>query len=88
MADSHIDIDMVQRSPIFSRLVEGNAPVVNHQINGHSYDKDNYLVDGIYLDWSTLVKTIHAHEEEKNKRAAKQQEACSWKDVEQAFYVS
>jgi hypothetical protein len=31
-----------------------------------------YLDDGIYHDWSTLVKTIYDHAEEKNKRFIKQ----------------
>jgi hypothetical protein len=35
MADPHNDINMLQQSPIFSRLVKGNAPMVTYEINGH-----------------------------------------------------
>jgi hypothetical protein len=31
------DIKMLQRSAVFSRLAEGNAPSVHNCINGHSY---------------------------------------------------
>jgi hypothetical protein len=33
MAASHNDINMLQRSSVFSILVKGNAPVVNSEVN-------------------------------------------------------
>jgi hypothetical protein len=40
MADSHNDINMVQRfSPVLSRLVEGKAPMMSYEINGNAYKK-------------------------------------------------
>jgi hypothetical protein len=83
---SHNDINMLQRSPVFARLVEGNAPVFNYEINDHLYNKCYYLADGIYPDWSTFVKTICEPTEEKNRRFAKRHEACGT-DVERAFSV-
>jgi hypothetical protein len=38
MAGSHDDINMLQRSQVFSRLAEDNAPVVHYEINCHGYN--------------------------------------------------
>ena len=45
-----------------------------------------YLADGIYLKWSTFVKTIPSPQGHKNKLFAKAQEAYR-KNVERAFGV-
>ncbi|KAI4994273.1 hypothetical protein ZWY2020_029321 [Hordeum vulgare] len=70
------DINVLQRSPVFTKLAEGHTPPVNYSINGH----------GIYPRWATFVKSIPAPTSRKHKTFAKKQEGAR-KDVERAFGV-
>jgi hypothetical protein len=62
MSGSHNGINMLQRPPVFA---EGNAPLINYMINDHTYTKGYCLSNGIYPEWSTTVKTIRDHLENK-----------------------
>jgi hypothetical protein len=84
MAGSYNDINVLQRSPVFSRLAEGDALLVHNEINGHPYSKCYYLADCIYPEWYTFMKTICEPTEKKNIRFAKRHEACR-KDMEHVF---
>jgi hypothetical protein len=86
MAGFHNDINVLQRSLIFGRLADGNAPSVSLEVIGHTYTKVYYLADGIYPEWYVFVKTHSNPTEEKYSQFAKEQEAC-WKYVERAFGV-
>ncbi|XP_028096555.1 uncharacterized protein LOC114296459 [Camellia sinensis] len=56
-----------ERSFAFTELAKGRAPAVNYTINGNEYTMGYYLVDGIYPQWSTFVKTIHSPQGNKKK---------------------
>ncbi|XP_042962337.1 uncharacterized protein LOC122296601 [Carya illinoinensis] len=86
LSGSHNDINVLDRSFIFSDLAQGRTPTVNYTINGHNYAMGYYLADGIYPQWATFVKTISAPQGNKKKYFAAAQESAR-KDVEHAFGV-
>jgi hypothetical protein len=86
MPGSNNDINFLQCSPIFSKLVEGQAPPVDFVISGRYYNKGYYLADGIYPKWATFMKTISSPVLPKEVEFVKAQEGCR-KDVEHAFDV-
>jgi hypothetical protein len=84
MPNSHNDINVLQRSPVFDDLANGRAPAIEFNVNGTDYHLGYYLVDGIYPDWATLVKTIPSPISNEDKFFAERQESCR-KDVECVF---
>lgn len=86
MPGSNNDINVLERSHLFSDLARGIAPPAHYVIQGKEYDMGYYLADGIYPKWATLVQTIHEPRTAKKKYFAMKQESCR-KDVERAFGV-
>ncbi|KAK1613220.1 hypothetical protein QYE76_036893 [Lolium multiflorum] len=79
-----------RRSPLFARLVKGDAPPCNYKVMNNEYTMGYYLTDGIYPNYATLVKSI----KEKKDRPLTRKEACFTrnqearrKDIERAFGV-
>jgi hypothetical protein len=60
MPGSCNDINVLQRSPLFAKLANGEAPPMEFQANNHTYKIDYYLADGIYPRWTTFMKPIVA----------------------------
>ncbi|XP_048602986.1 uncharacterized protein LOC125581492, partial [Brassica napus] len=50
------DINVLDRSPVFEDIIEGQAPRLEYVVNGHKYKFAYYLTDGIYPKWSTFVQ--------------------------------
>ncbi|OWY96494.1 hypothetical protein PHMEG_00033228, partial [Phytophthora megakarya] len=86
MPGSHNDINVLERSDLFSSLANSDAPQCRYTINGNDYDMGYFLADGIYPAWATLVKSIPIPRDNKEKHFAKKQEG-SRKDVERGFGV-
>ena len=58
MPGSHNDINILDRSPLFSNLSKGSAPTAKYTVNNREYNMGYYLADGIYPPWATLIQTI------------------------------
>ena len=53
---SNNDINVLERSFLFTELARGRAPRVNYSINGHGYTMGYYLADGIYPKMVNICK--------------------------------
>uniref|UniRef100_A0A0D3DJ22 Myb-like domain-containing protein n=1 Tax=Brassica oleracea var. oleracea TaxID=109376 RepID=A0A0D3DJ22_BRAOL len=80
------DITVLDRSPIFDDIINGQAPQVTYSVNGREYHMAYYLTDGIYPKWATFIQSITLPQGPKAVLFAQRQEAFR-KDVERAFGV-
>ncbi|XP_020870157.1 uncharacterized protein LOC110225249 [Arabidopsis lyrata subsp. lyrata] len=80
------DINVLDRSPVFDDVEQGNTPRVKFFVNQRRYDMAYYLADGIYPSYPTFVKSITLPQSEQDKLFAQRQEGCR-KDIERAFGV-
>ncbi|CAO2196728.1 unnamed protein product [Urochloa humidicola] len=76
------DINVLQRSHIFSEFTRGEAPPVHFTVNGRAYDIGYYLADGIYPEWPAFVKSVRHPMERKTQHFAALQESAR-KDIEE-----
>ncbi|TVU40000.1 hypothetical protein EJB05_13445 [Eragrostis curvula] len=80
------DINVLQRSPVFSAYVRGKTPPIQFTVNERTYDMGYYLADGIYPEWPAFVKSVRHPMERKTEHFAAMQEGAR-KDIERAFGV-
>ena len=80
------DLNILDRSPVFDEIINGNAPEVHFHVNGREYNLAYYLADGIYPKWATFIQSIRLPQGPKHCLFAKRQEFVR-KDVERAFGV-
>jgi hypothetical protein len=83
---SNNDINIIDRSPLITKILKGVAPDVSFQVNGSQHRMFYLLVDGIYPEYSIFMKTIPNPEGLKRKYYVQRQEAVR-KDVERTFGV-
>jgi hypothetical protein len=57
LPEFHNDINVLDRSLIYSNLAQGRATPVNYTINDHNYTVGYYLPDGIHPWWATFIET-------------------------------
>lgn len=82
------DVNVLRASPLFNDLKTGRAPDVEFVANGVPYKCGYYLADGIYPEWSVIVKSIKNPGTNDNKRILyKTMHEAARKDVERAFGV-
>jgi hypothetical protein len=86
MPGSCNDINVLQRSPLMTRIAMGQTPPVEFVANNKTYNYGYFLADGIYPRWSTFVKPV---KDPKGKRAIgfHNAQAAARKDVERAFGI-
>ncbi|GJR87096.1 ALP1-like protein [Tanacetum coccineum] len=65
---SNNDINVLYQSPLFDDLKTGRAREIHFVANGVTYRSGYYLVDGIYPELATLVKTIPEPVDDDHKR--------------------
>ncbi|KAD3642206.1 hypothetical protein E3N88_31430 [Mikania micrantha] len=65
---SNSDINVLDQSPIYNDLIAGMAPGQQFICNDTTYKYVYYLVDGIYPQWATLVKSFTTRQTEDDRR--------------------
>jgi hypothetical protein len=80
------DIIALNKLPLFTEVLKGQAPRVQFSINKRQYDTGYYLADRIYPEWTAFVKTISNPQTEKEHLFVRYQEDIR-KDAQHAFGV-
>jgi hypothetical protein len=58
MPGSNNDINILDRSPLMSKIMLNDLPQFAFQVNGTRYNLVYFLADGIYPEWPVFVKSI------------------------------
>nr|GEZ68844.1 serine hydroxymethyltransferase [Tanacetum cinerariifolium] len=75
------DLTVLKISSLFDDLLDDIAPVAPFKCNGVTFEKEYYLADDIYQQWSSFVKSFTVANSEKNALFKRKQESAR-KDVE------
>jgi len=86
MPGSNNDINVLQKSPVFSSYLNSQSTPVEFEVNSRTYNMGYYLADGIYPEWLAFVKSIRHPMETKTQHFSRRQESAR-KDIERAFGV-
>ncbi|XP_021991279.1 protein ALP1-like [Helianthus annuus] len=86
MTGAKNDIVFLQSSGLLNDVIDGVVPSTSFYANDVEYKYGYYLVDGVYPEWATLVKSLSCPNDEKRLYYKKKQESAR-KDVERAFSV-
>ncbi|GKB43580.1 ALP1-like protein isoform X1 [Tanacetum coccineum] len=84
--ESNNDLNVLYGSPLFDDVLADTAPEAPFVVNERTYKQGYYLADGIYLTWSTFVKTFSIAMDEKTLKFKRVQESAR-KYIERAFGV-
>nr|GEY72922.1 protein ALP1-like isoform X1 [Tanacetum cinerariifolium] len=68
VAGLHNDINVLYQSPLFNDLKTGRAPEIPFVANGVTYRNGYYLVDGMYPELASLIRTILEPSDDDHKR--------------------
>jgi hypothetical protein len=80
------DIVVFNQSSLVEDFISGTAARAGFYANGNYYDHGYYLCDGIYPEYSFVVKTFRDSDDDKRRYFKKVQES-SRKDIERCFGV-
>ncbi|XP_021980383.1 uncharacterized protein LOC110876522 [Helianthus annuus] len=86
IAGSSNDINVLDLSPIFDDIVNGTTPDSSFHLRGTTYKLGDYLADGIYPEYATMVKAYNTPVGEKHVIYTSAQMSAR-KDVERAFDI-
>ncbi|XP_008221369.1 PREDICTED: uncharacterized protein LOC103321347 [Prunus mume] len=83
---SQNDLNVLGQSPVFNDVLRCEGSTITYQINNTVYQNRYYLTDGIYLRWTTFVKSIPHPRSHKEIFFATYQDGYI-KDVERCFGI-
>ncbi|GJY01183.1 ALP1-like protein isoform X1 [Tanacetum coccineum] len=80
------DLNVLYGFSLFHDVLADRALEALFVVNGRTYNKSYYLIDGVYPTWATFFRTYSITRDEKTLKFKRVQES-SRKDIERAFRV-